>query len=70
MIITSLTIAFIVVAGLSMTFVAMRLVEQHGQPSMSSPDLVRPIMIVDALVLAPGIVGIIDASATRRPSMP
>ncbi len=48
MIITSLTIAFIVVAGLSMTFVAMRLVEQHGQPSMSSPDLVRPIMIVDA----------------------
>ena len=48
MIITSLTIAFIVVAGLSMTFLAMRLVEQHGQPSMSSPDLVRPIMIVDA----------------------
>src|SRR3984893_4828656 len=48
MIITSLTIAFIVVAGLSMTFVAMRLVEQHGQPSMSSPDLVRPIVIVDA----------------------
>src|SRR6266436_4665685 len=48
MIITSLTIAFIVMAGLSMTFLAMRLVEQHGQPSMSSPDLVRPIMIVDA----------------------
>jgi SpoVK/Ycf46/Vps4 family AAA+-type ATPase len=48
MIITSLTIAFIVVAGLSMTFVAMRLVEQHAQPSMSSPDLIRPIMIVDA----------------------
>src|ERR1700732_4649246 len=48
MIITSLTIAFIVVAGLSMTFVALRLGGEHGQPSMSSPDLVRPIMIVDA----------------------
>jgi SpoVK/Ycf46/Vps4 family AAA+-type ATPase len=46
MMITSLTIAFIVLAGLSMTFVAMRLVEQHGQPSISSPDLVRPIVIV------------------------
>src|SRR5271169_447704 len=48
MMITSLTIASIVLAGLSMTFVAMRLVEQHAQPSMSSPDLVRPITIVDA----------------------
>jgi SpoVK/Ycf46/Vps4 family AAA+-type ATPase len=48
MMITSLTIACIVLAGLSMTFVAMRLVEQHAQPSMSSPDLVRPIVIVDS----------------------
>src|SRR5271169_3159543 len=48
MMITSLTIASIVLAGLSMTFVAMRLVEQHAQPSMSSPDLVRPIAIVDS----------------------
>jgi SpoVK/Ycf46/Vps4 family AAA+-type ATPase len=31
-----------------MTFVAMRLVELHGQPSPNSPDLVRPIVIVDA----------------------
>ena len=30
MMITSLTIAFIVLAGLSMTFVAMRLVEAHA----------------------------------------
>ena len=48
MMITSLTIACVVLAGLSMTFVAMRLVEQHAQPSMSSPDLVRPIVIVDS----------------------
>src|SRR6195256_3877289 len=49
MMITVLTIALIVIAGLSMTFVAMRLVEQHAQPSlMSSPDLVRSIVIVDA----------------------
>jgi SpoVK/Ycf46/Vps4 family AAA+-type ATPase len=48
MMITSLTIACIVLAGLSMTFVAMRLVEQHAQPSMSSPELVRPIVIVDS----------------------
>jgi SpoVK/Ycf46/Vps4 family AAA+-type ATPase len=42
-------IALIVIAGLSMTFIAMRLVEQHAQPSlMSSPDLVRSIVIVDA----------------------
>jgi SpoVK/Ycf46/Vps4 family AAA+-type ATPase len=48
MMITLLTISFIVLAGLSMTFVAMRLVEQHSQPSTSSPELVRPIVIVDA----------------------
>jgi SpoVK/Ycf46/Vps4 family AAA+-type ATPase len=48
MLITSLTIAFIVLAGLSMTFVAMRLVEQHGQLATSAPELVRPIMIVDS----------------------
>jgi len=46
--ITGLTIAFIVVAGLSMTFVATRLVAQHDQPSLTgSPDLVRAIAIVE-----------------------
>ena len=45
--ITALTIVFIIAAGLGMTFVAMRLVDQHAQPSMHSPDLVRPITIVD-----------------------
>jgi SpoVK/Ycf46/Vps4 family AAA+-type ATPase len=48
MMITALMIVFILTAGLSMTFVAVRLVQQHGQPSPSSPDLVRPIIIVDA----------------------
>ena len=48
MIITVLTIVCIISAGLSMTFIAMRLVELHGQPSPNSPDLVRPIVIVDA----------------------
>jgi len=48
MIITGLTILSILAAGLSMTFVAMRLVQQHDQPSlMNSPDLVRPIVIVE-----------------------
>jgi SpoVK/Ycf46/Vps4 family AAA+-type ATPase len=48
MMITGLTIVFIVAAGLSMTFVAMRLVAQRDQPSlMNSPDLVRPIVIVE-----------------------
>jgi SpoVK/Ycf46/Vps4 family AAA+-type ATPase len=49
MMITALMIVIILIAGMSMTFVAMRLVEQHAQPSlMSSPDLVRSIVIVDA----------------------
>jgi SpoVK/Ycf46/Vps4 family AAA+-type ATPase len=47
MMITALTIVFILAAGVSMTFVAMRLVEQHDQPFLNSPDLVRPIVIVD-----------------------
>ena len=46
--ITWLTIAFILVAGFSMTFIAMRLVEQHALPAVYSPDLVRPIRIVEA----------------------
>jgi hypothetical protein len=47
--ITGLTIAFIVVAGVSMTFVAVRLVAQRDLPSLlNSPDLVRPISIVEA----------------------
>ena len=41
--ITALTIVFIVAAGLSMTFAAVRLVQQLEQPSMNSPDMVRPI---------------------------
>src|SRR6516162_8846370 len=48
MMITWLTIAFILVAGFSMTFIAMRLVEQHALPAVYSPDLVRPIRIVEA----------------------
>ena len=48
MMITGLTIAFIVIAGFSMTFVAMRLVAQRDQPSvLDSPDLVCPINIVE-----------------------
>ena len=49
MTITALTIVFILTAGLSVTFIAVRLVQQHAQPSMAnSPDLIRPITIVDA----------------------
>src|SRR6202453_2357643 len=47
MMITGLTILFVLAAGLSMTFVAVRLVQQHDQPSqMNQP--IRPITIVDA----------------------
>ena len=45
--ITWLTIAFILMAGLSMTFVAMRLVEERGRPAASAPELVRPIRIAE-----------------------
>jgi SpoVK/Ycf46/Vps4 family AAA+-type ATPase len=48
MMITWLTIAFILMAGLSMTFIAMRLVELRAVPASYSPDLVRPIRIVEA----------------------
>src|SRR5260370_9068904 len=47
MMITALMVAFILTAGVSMSFVAMRLVEQRAQPLMSSPDLVRPVVIVE-----------------------
>ena len=47
MIITVLTIGCVLAAGLSMTFVAMRLVDQHARPAANSPDLVRPIAIVE-----------------------
>jgi SpoVK/Ycf46/Vps4 family AAA+-type ATPase len=47
MMILGLTIASIVVAGASMTFVAMRLVAQRDQPQVNSADLVRPIVIVE-----------------------
>src|SRR3984957_18860334 len=49
MMITVLTLASILTAGVSMTFIAIRLVLQHAQPSMlNSPDLIRPIAIIDA----------------------
>jgi SpoVK/Ycf46/Vps4 family AAA+-type ATPase len=48
MIVTWLAIACIIVAGLSMTFAAVRLVQQHGQPSLNAPELVRPILIVES----------------------
>jgi CHAT domain-containing protein/tetratricopeptide (TPR) repeat protein len=44
MMITALTIACILAAGLSMTFVAMRLVDQHGQPSPYSPDINKSLV--------------------------
>jgi SpoVK/Ycf46/Vps4 family AAA+-type ATPase len=48
MIIAALTIVFILVAGLSMTFVAMRLVEQHDKPALvDQSDLVRPIVVAE-----------------------
>src|SRR6201984_2311087 len=48
MMIPWLTIALILLAGLSMTYIAMRLVEQRAVPASYSPDLVRPIRIVEA----------------------
>jgi SpoVK/Ycf46/Vps4 family AAA+-type ATPase len=48
MMITLLTIAFILIGGLSLTFIAMRLVDERSKPSMSSPDLIRPIRIAEA----------------------
>jgi SpoVK/Ycf46/Vps4 family AAA+-type ATPase len=47
MMITALTILSIVAAGFSMTFIAMRLVQQHDQPQANTVDLVRPIAITD-----------------------
>ena len=44
---TALTILSIVAAGFSMTFIAMRLVQQHDQPQTNTADLVRPIAITD-----------------------
>jgi SpoVK/Ycf46/Vps4 family AAA+-type ATPase len=49
MVITELAVGFIAIAGLCLTFIAVRLVYQHAQPSMlNSPELIRPITIVDA----------------------
>jgi SpoVK/Ycf46/Vps4 family AAA+-type ATPase len=45
--ITAVTIAFILVCGLSMTFVAMRLVAARDLVPVNSPDLIRPITILD-----------------------
>ena len=47
MMILGLTIASIVVAGASMTFVAMRLVAQRDLPRVNSADLVRPIVFAE-----------------------
>src|SRR5262249_32323661 len=47
MMITWLTIAFILLGGLSLTLIAMRLVDERGKPSVNSPDLVRPIRIAE-----------------------
>ena len=47
MMVPALTILFILAAGVSMTFVAMRLVQQHDQPSAVNQPI-RPIVIVDA----------------------
>ena len=40
------------------------------QLAVSSRDANSPIMMLGAFVLAEGIVGMIEASAMRRPSMP
>src|ERR1700759_3315101 len=48
MLITWLTIAFILLGGLSLTFIAMRLVDERGKPSLNAPDLIRPIRIAEA----------------------
>src|ERR1700747_1202235 len=48
MMITWLTIAFILLGGLSLTFIAMRLVDERGKPSLNAPDLIRPIRIAEA----------------------
>jgi SpoVK/Ycf46/Vps4 family AAA+-type ATPase len=48
MIIAALTIVAILAAGVSMTFVAVRLVAQHDQPApMDSSDLIRPIAVTE-----------------------
>ena len=47
MMITALIILSILAAGTSMTFVAMRLVQQHDQPQVNSADLIRPIVVTD-----------------------
>jgi SpoVK/Ycf46/Vps4 family AAA+-type ATPase len=48
MIIAALTILAILAAGLSMTFVAVRLVAQRDQPAlMDSSDLIRPIAVTE-----------------------
>src|SRR5579871_1319763 len=48
MMIALLTIAFILIGGLSLTFIAMRLVDERGKPSMNLPELIRPIRISEA----------------------
>src|ERR1700676_2366823 len=68
MMITALTIVFILAAGVSMTFVTFRLVQQRDQPSlMNSPDLVRPIVIVDTDQTAE--VSSMDAALARLDAM-
>jgi S1-C subfamily serine protease/Holliday junction resolvasome RuvABC ATP-dependent DNA helicase subunit len=48
MILTALTVASILIAGLGVTFVMMRLAEQRTQSVLDQIDQVRPITIVEA----------------------
>ena len=48
MILTALTVVSILVAGLSVSFIFMRLGEQRTQSVLDQIDQVRPIIIVDA----------------------
>ena len=52
------------------TLTLSNLFYQHGDDSLIKSAAFSPIIIVGALVFPDGIVGIIDASTTRNPSMP
>ena len=67
MMITVLMIASILATGASMTLVAVRLIQEHDQPQLNSPDLVRPIAIVDTDQTAE--VSSMDAALARLDAM-
>ena len=48
MVLTALTIVYILIAGLGMTFVLMRLVEQYPQSTADQTDQNRSTTIVEA----------------------